>query len=258
MEELKNDVLNLLKENGSITNEEISKILNVDAKKIAYIIRFFIEKGCINCYKVDKKRRIDVLKDDFTLYERRKKNKDRDNNYFNISNCFNLFRDFFLEDFKKNDSFHAEEIYILANDMLECMLENGLKVKAYQKNLDTMKKRLDDLKAYEIDRKIKLLYEDDKKELFKEYSRQIADLACKYSVISKDLKWILKDLSFRQKKIVSMYYGFFGNPPKTVKEIANRYNTTEKSIREALNYVFVKLKKGKEDDFKKIQNKGLD
>lgn len=245
MEDLKNDVLNLLKENGSITNEEISKILNVDAKKIAYIIRFFIEKGCINCYKVDKKRRIDVLKDDFTLYERRKKNKDRDSNYFSVSNCFELFKDFFLEDFKKNDSFHAEKIYILANDMLECMLENGLKVKAFQKKLDNMKKKLEDLKACEIDRKIKLLYEDDKKELFKEYSRQIADLVDKYAVISKDLKWILKDLSFRQKKIVSMYYGFFGNSPKTIREIANRYHTTENSIREVLNYVFVKLKKGK-------------
>lgn len=245
MEDLKNDVLNLLKENGSITNEEISKILNVDAKKIAYIIRFFIEKGCINSYKVDKKRRIDVLKDDFTLYERTKKNKDRDSNYFSVSNCFELFKDFFLEDFKKNDSFHAEKIYILANDMLECMLENGLKVKAFQKKLDNMKKKLEDLKACEIDRKIKLLYEDDKKELFKEYSRQIADLVDKYAVISKDLKWILKDLSFRQKKIVSMYYGFFGNSPKTIREIANRYHTTENSIREVLNYVFVKLKKGK-------------
>lgn len=252
MEDLKNDVLNLLKENGSITNEEISKILNVDAKKISYIIHFFIEKGCINCYKVDKKRRIDVLKDDFTLYERTKKNKDRDINYFNVNNCFELFKDFFLEDFNKNDAFHAEKIYILANDMLECMLENGLKVKAFQKKLDNMKKKLEDLKACEIDRKIKLLYEDDKKELFKEYSRQIADLVDKYSVISKDLKWILKDLSFRQKKIVSMYYGFFGNSPKTIREIANRYHTTEKSIREALNYVFVKLKKGKEDDFKKV------
>ena len=258
MEKLKKDVLNLLKENGSITNEEMAKILNADAKKIAYIVRFLIEKGCIYSYKVNKKRCIDVLKDDFTLYERTKKNKDRDNNYFNINNCFNLFRDFFLENLEKNDAFHAEEIYILANDMLECMLENGLKVKAFQKKLDTMKKRLEDLKACEIDRKIKLLYEDDKKELFKEYSRQIADLVDKYSVISKDLKWILKDLSFRQKKIVSMYYGFFGNSPKTIKEIANRYHTTEKSIREALNYVFVKLKKGKEDDFKKIQNKGLD
>lgn len=245
MEDLKNDVLNLLKENGSITNEEISKILNVDAKKIAYIIRFFIEKGCINSYKVDKKRRIDVLKDDFTLYERTKKNKDRDSNYFSVSNCFELFKDFFLEDFKKNDSFHAEKIYILANDMLECMLENGLKVKAFQKKLDNMKKKLEDLKACEIDRKIKLLYEDDKKELFKEYSRQIADLVDKYAVISKDLKWILKDLSFRQKKIVSMYYGFFGNSPKTIREIANRYHTTENSIIEALNYIFVKLKKGK-------------
>lgn len=245
MEDLKNDVLNLLKENGSITNEEISKILNVDAKKIAYIIRFFIEKGCINSYKVDKKRRIDVLKDDFTLYERTKKNKDRDSNYFSVNNCFELFKDFFLEDFKKNDSFHAEKIYILANDMLECMLENGLKVKAFQKKLDNMKKKLEDLKACEIDRKIKLLYEDDKKELFKEYSRQIADLVDKYAVISKDLKWILKDLSFRQKKIVSMYYGFFGNSPKTIREIANRYHTTENSIREVLNYVFVKLKKGK-------------
>lgn len=245
MEELKKDVLNLLKENGSITNDEISKILNVDAKKASYIIHFLREKGCINCYKVDKKRRIDVLKDDFTLYERSKKNKDRDINYFSVSNCFELFKDFFSENFNKNDAFHAEEIYILANEVLECMLENGLKVKAYQKKLDTMKKRLDDLKACEIDRKIKLLYEDDKKELFKEYSRQIADLACKYNAISKDIKWILKDLSFRQKKIVSMYYGFFGNPPKTIKEIANRYNTTEKSIREALNYVFVKLKKGK-------------
>lgn len=247
MEELKNDVLNLLKENGSITNEEISKILNVDRKKVAYVILFFKRRGCINCYKVDKKRRIDVLKDDFTLYERTKKNKDRDINYFNINNCFELFKDFFLEDFKKNDVFHAEKIYILANEVLECMLENGLKVKAYQKKLDTMKKNLDDLKAYEIDRKIKLFYEDDKKELFKEYSRQIADLACKYSVISKDLKWILKDLSFRQKKIVSMYYGFFGNSPKTIKEIANRYHTTENSIREVLKYIFVKLKKGKED-----------
>ena len=179
MEDLKNDVLNLLKENGSITNEEISKVLNVDAKKIAYIIRFFIEKGCINSYKVDKKRRIDVLKDDFTLYERTKKNKDRDSNYFSVSNCFELFKDFFLEDFKKNDSFHAEKIYILANDMLECMLENGLKVKAFQKKLDNMKKKLEDLKACEIDRKIKLLYEDDKKELFKEYSRQIADVVDK-------------------------------------------------------------------------------
>lgn len=75
MEKLKKDVLNLLKENGSITNEEMAKILNADAKKIAYIIHFFIEKGCINCYKVDKKRRIDVLKDDFTLYERTKKIK---------------------------------------------------------------------------------------------------------------------------------------------------------------------------------------
>lgn len=247
MEKLKNDVLNLLKENGSITNEEISKILNVDAKKIAYIIRFFIEKGCINCYKVDKKRRIDVLKDDFTLYERTKKNKDRDSNYFSVSNCFELFKDFFLEDFNKNDAFHAEKIYILANDMLECMLENGLKVKAFQKKLDNMKKKLEDLKACEIDRKIKLLYEDDKKELFKEYSRQIADLVDKYAVISKDIKWILKDLSFRQKKIVSMYYGFFGNSPKTVREIANRYHTTENSIREVLKYVFVKLKKGKEN-----------
>lgn len=245
MEKLKKDVLNLLKENGSITNEEISKILNVDAKKIAYIIRFFIEKGCINCYKVDKKRRIDVLKDDFTLYERTKKNKDRDSNYFSVSNCFELFKDFFLEDFNKNDAFHAEKIYILANDMLECMLENGLKVKAFQKKLDNMKKKLEDLKACEIDRKIKLFYEDDKKELFKEYSRQIADLACKYSVISKDLKWILKDLSFRQKKIVSMYYGFFGNSPKTIREIANRYHTTENSIREVLKYVFVKLKNEK-------------
>lgn len=247
MEKLKNDVLNLLKENGSITNDEISKILNVDAKKIAYIIHFFIEKGCINCYKVNKKRRIDVLKDDFTLYERSKKNKDRDSNYFNVSNCFELFKDFFLEDFNKNDVFHAEKIYILANDMLECMLENGLKVKAFQKKLDNMKKKLEDLKACEIDRKIKLLYEDDKKELFKEYSRQIADLVDKYAVISKDLKWILKDLSFRQKKIVSMYYGFFGNSPKTIREIANRYHTTENSIREVLKYVFVKLKKGKED-----------
>ena len=97
MEKLKNDVLNLLKENGSITNEEIAKILNVDAKKIAYIVRFLIEKGCIYSYKVDKKRCIDVLKEDFTLYKRTKKNKDKDNNYFNISNCFNLFRDFFLE-----------------------------------------------------------------------------------------------------------------------------------------------------------------
>lgn len=245
MEKLKKDVLNLLKENGSITNEEMAKILNADRKKVAYVILFFKRRGCINCYKVDKKRRIDVLKDDFTLYERTKKNKDRDINYFNVNNCFELFKDFFLEDFNKNDAFHAEKIYILANDMLECMLENGLKVKAYQKKLDNMKKKLDDLKAYEIDRKIKLLYEDDKKELFKEYSRQIADLACKYSVISKDLKWILKDLSFRQKKIVSMYYGFFGNSPKTVREIANRYHTTEKSIREALNYVFVKLKNEK-------------
>lgn len=247
MEKLKKDVLNLLKENGSITNEEMAKILNADAKKIAYIVRFLIEKGCIYSYKVNKKRCIDVLKDDFTLYERTKKNKDRDNNYFNINNCFNLFRDFFLENLEKNDAFHAEEIYILANDMLECMLENGLKVKAFQKKLDTMKKRLEDLKACEIDRKIKLLYEDDKKELFKEYSRQIADLVDKYSVISKDLKWILKDLSSRQKKIVSMYYGFFGNSPKTIREIANRYHTTENSIREVLKYVFVKLKKGKEN-----------
>lgn len=174
-----------------------------------------------------------------------KKNKDRDINYFNVNNCLELFKDFFLEDFKKNDVFHAEKIYILANEVLECMLENGLKVKAYQKKIDTMKKRLEDLKACEIDRKIKLLYEDDKKELFKEYSRQIADLVDKYAVISKDIKWILKDLSFRQKKIVSMYYGFFGTSPKTIKEIANRYHTTEKSIREALNYIFVKLKKGK-------------
>lgn len=245
MEKLKNDVLNLLKENGSITNDEIAKILNADRKKVAYVILFLREKGCINCYKVDKKRRIDVLKEDFTLYKRTKKNKDRDNNYFNISNCLELFKDFFLEDFKKNDSFHAEKIYILANEVLECMLENGLKVKAYQKKLDNMKKKLEDLKACEIDRKIKLLYEDDKKELFKEYSKQIADLVDKYAVISKDIKWILKDLSFRQKKIVSMYYGFFGNSPKSVKEIANRYHTTEKSIREALNYIFVKLKKGK-------------
>ena len=42
-----------------------------------------------------------------------------------------------------------------------------------------------------------------------------------------------------------MYYGFFGNSPKTIREIANRYHTTENSIREVLNYVFVKLKKGK-------------
>lgn len=247
MEKLKNDVLNLLKKDPSITNDEIAKILNADRKKVAYVILFFKRRGCINCYKVDKKRRIDVLKDDFTLYERTKKNKDRDINYFNVNNCFELFKDFFLEDFNKNDAFHAEKIYILANDMLECMLENGLKVKAFQKKLDNMKKKLEDLKACEIDRKIKLLYEDDKKELFKEYSRQIADLVDKYSVISKDLKWILKDLSFRQKKIVSMYYGFFGNSPKTVREIANRYHTTEKSIGEALNYIFVKLKKGKED-----------
>lgn len=247
MEKLKNDVLNLLKENGSITNEEIAKILNVDAKKASYIIHFLREKGCINCYKVDKKRRIDVLKDDFTLYERTKKNKDRDSNYFSVSNCFELFKDFFLEDFKKNDTFHAEEIYILANEVLECMLENGLKVKTFQKKLDNMKKKLDDLKACEIDRKIKLFYEDDKKELFKEYSRQIADLVDKYAVISKDIKWILKDLSFRQKKIVSMYYGFFGNSPKTIREIANRYHTTENSIREVLKYIFVKLKKGKEN-----------
>lgn len=245
MEDLKNDVLNLLKKDGSITNDEISKILKADRKKVAYVILFLKGRGCINCYKVDKKRRIDVLKDDFTLYERRKKNKERDSNYFNVSNCFELFKDFFLEDFNKNDAFHAEKIYILANDMLECMLENGLKVKAFQKKLDNMKKKLEDLKACEIDKKIKLFYEDDKKELFKEYSRQIADLVDKYSVISKDLKWILKDLSFRQKKIVSMYYGFFGTSPKTIKEIANRYHTTEKSIIEALNYIFVKLKKGK-------------
>lgn len=67
MEKLKNDVLNLLKENGSITNDEIAKILNADRKKVAYVILFFKRRGCINCYKVDKKRRIDVLKDDFTL-----------------------------------------------------------------------------------------------------------------------------------------------------------------------------------------------
>lgn len=142
MEELKKDVLNLLKENGSITNDEIAKILNADRKKVAYVILFLREKGCINCYKVDKKRRIDVLKDDFTLYERNKKNKDRDSNYFSVSNCFELFKDFFSENFKKNDAFHAEEIYILANEVLECMLENGLKVKAYQKKLDNMKKSL--------------------------------------------------------------------------------------------------------------------
>ena len=245
MEKLKNDVLNLLKENGSITNEEMAKILNVDAKKISYIIHFFIEKGCINCYKVDKKRCIDVLKDDFTLYERTKKNKDRDNNYFNISNCFNLFRDFFLEDFKKNDSFHAEKIYILANDMLECMLENGLKVKAYQKKLDTMKKRLDDLKAHEIDRKLKLLYEDDKKELFKEYSRQIAKMNEEYSIINEDINFLLKNLTERQRKIICMYYGFCGNSPTSLKEVAEIFSITENQVRNILRNIF---RKGKENE----------
>ena len=75
MEKLKNDVLNLLKKDGSITNDEIAKILKADRKKVAYVILFFKRRGCINCYKVNKKRRIDVLKDDFTLYERTKKTK---------------------------------------------------------------------------------------------------------------------------------------------------------------------------------------
>ena len=55
MEKLKKDVLNLLKENGSITNEEMAKILNADRKKVAYVILFLKDGAVLTVIRLTKK-----------------------------------------------------------------------------------------------------------------------------------------------------------------------------------------------------------